>query len=323
MDFSYPHPQLYFDVKGDDGKLGHRGSGSVPTAMMMKNMHVGWSRESIKPGDQVTITCNPHKEAGAHVCLCKELVIDGKKLPNSAADRVRTKNSRGYPSKKESNLTREVQHEKSGWFHRRDLSSAGFLRGLCWLRHPESSAAAKSGSSAPFDPHDISGVWYRVAGFSFSNVPNVQPGLPRTIEGGRGRGTNLVEAPFTPAGKAAFDKNKPGYGPRASPPAFGNDPMGTCDPLGIPRQLNAEVGSSHQTWEIQMTKDRMFQFFQWHHDWREVWTDGRSLPKTDDLSRSGTATRWAIGTATPSWWIRSASMTGPGSTSSVMRTPSR
>jgi len=49
--------------------------------MMMKNMHVGWSRESIKAGDQVTITCNPHKQAGANVCLCKELVINGKKLP--------------------------------------------------------------------------------------------------------------------------------------------------------------------------------------------------------------------------------------------------
>jgi hypothetical protein len=148
----------------------------------------------------------------------------------------------------------------------------------------QSPSAAKAGTEAPFDPHDISGVWYRVSPIqTFGNVPNIQPGLPRSIEGGRGRGTNWVEAPFTPAGKAAYDNNKPGYGPRASPPAFGNDPMGTCDPLGIPRNLNAEVGSSHQTWEIVMTKDRMLQFFQWHHDWREVWTDGRSLPKADDI----------------------------------------
>ena len=79
--FAYPHPQLYFDVKDESGNVQHWGSEFGPTAMMMKNMKVGWSRESIKPGDQVTITCNPHKQAGANVCLCKELVINGKKLP--------------------------------------------------------------------------------------------------------------------------------------------------------------------------------------------------------------------------------------------------
>src|SRR5579883_3450345 len=93
------------------------------------------------------------------------------------------------------------------------------------------SAQTAGSGAAPFDPHDISGVWYRVSPIqTFGNVPNIQPGLPQSIEGGRGRGGNWVEAPFTPAGKAAYDKNKPGYGPRASPPAFGNDPMGTCDP---------------------------------------------------------------------------------------------
>jgi hypothetical protein len=79
--FAYPHPQLYFDVKDESGNVQHWGSEFGPTPMMMKNMKVGWSRESIKPGDQVTITCNPHKQAGANVCLCKELVINGKKLP--------------------------------------------------------------------------------------------------------------------------------------------------------------------------------------------------------------------------------------------------
>jgi hypothetical protein len=146
------------------------------------------------------------------------------------------------------------------------------------------AAAAKAEAAAAFDPHDISGVWYRITPIqAFSNVYNVQPDLPPNLAGARGRGTVFAEAPFTPAGKAALGKNKPGYGPRVVPPAFGNDPMGTCDPLGIPRNLNAEVGSSHTTWQIVQTPDRMFQFFQWHHDYRVVWADGRSLPKTDDL----------------------------------------
>lgn len=149
----------------------------------------------------------------------------------------------------------------------------------------QSAQPAKAKDGAAFDPHDLSGVWYRTSPIqTFSNVNNVQPGLAGGEgRGGPGRGMVFEEAPFTPAGKAAYDKNKPGYGPRASPPAFGNDPMGTCDPLGVPRILNAEVGSSHQTWEIVQTKDRMFQFFEWHHDWREVWSDGRPLPKIDDL----------------------------------------
>lgn len=140
-------------------------------------------------------------------------------------------------------------------------------------------AAAKAGDKAAVDPHDLSGVWLRVSPFqTFGNVNNRQPGL-----GNAGR-TALVfqEAPLTPAGKAAYEKNKPGYGPRATPPAFGNDPMGTCDPLGIPRLLNDEYASG-RFWEIVQTKDRMFQFFLARHGWREVWTDGRQLPKTDDL----------------------------------------
>jgi hypothetical protein len=145
-------------------------------------------------------------------------------------------------------------------------------------------AAAKAKEMAAFDPHDISGVWYRVSPIqTFSNVNNVQPDLPPNLAGARGRGTVFEEAPFTPAGKAALEKKKPGYGPRVVPPAFGNDPMGTCDPLGIPRNLNAEVGSSHTTWQIVQTADRMFQYFQWHHDYRVVWADGRSLPTTDDF----------------------------------------
>jgi len=82
------------------------------------------------------------------------------------------------------------------------LAGAVVFSSVMLAQTAEPSAAAKSGSSAPFDPHDISGVWYRTSPIqTFSAVPNVQPGLPRTIEGGRGRGANLVEAPFTPPGR--------------------------------------------------------------------------------------------------------------------------
>jgi hypothetical protein len=78
--FSYPHPQLYFDVTGADGKVVHWGTEWGPTPLMLKNMNVGWTRESIKPGDKVDVVCNPHKVATATACLMKELTVNGTKM---------------------------------------------------------------------------------------------------------------------------------------------------------------------------------------------------------------------------------------------------
>ena len=82
--YSYPHPQLYFDVTDESGKVQHWGSEFGPTPLMMKNLNIGWSRKSIKPGDTVKMTCNPHKVPGATACLVKELIINGKLMPLNA-----------------------------------------------------------------------------------------------------------------------------------------------------------------------------------------------------------------------------------------------
>jgi hypothetical protein len=76
--YGYPHPQVYFDVKKADGKVEKWGSEFGPTPLMMRNFKVGWSRDSIKPGDQIQITCAPHKEPGATACLAREMHINGK-----------------------------------------------------------------------------------------------------------------------------------------------------------------------------------------------------------------------------------------------------
>lgn len=140
-------------------------------------------------------------------------------------------------------------------------------------------------SAGEFDRRDLSGHWNRTSRFqTFSNV-----------NAGQGPAQGTAEAPLTAEGKARFEANKPGYGPRATPPALGNDPMGTCDPLGIPRLLNTEVINPHQTMEIVQIPGRMIQFFEWHHDWREVFADGRALPAADDveITWNGTSVgRW-------------------------------
>jgi len=79
-DFAYPHPQIYFDVKDANGNVQHWAAELLPAPIMMRNLHVGWSKESIKPGDQLVLTCNPSK-AGTNVCLTRKMVINGKDMP--------------------------------------------------------------------------------------------------------------------------------------------------------------------------------------------------------------------------------------------------
>ena len=109
-------------------------------------------------------------------------------------------------------------------------------------------------STEPFDPHDFNGIWWRTGGTREFN----------TQKGG--------EPQLTPEGKKRFEANKPGYGPRAVPPALGNDPLGDCNPDGLPRMLmfNRPV-------EFIQLPNRLIQLFQYHGARREIWIDGRKL----------------------------------------------
>jgi hypothetical protein len=133
--------------------------------------------------------------------------------------------------------------------------------------------AASAAAQTQFDARDLSGHWDRSSSIeSFANTPGGTRG--NELPGSR-------EPPFTPAGRAAFDANKPGYGPRRAMKR--NDPMGRCEPLGLVRNLVAEIVAPHATFEIVQTPTRIVQFFEYRHDWREVWLDGRSLPAGDAL----------------------------------------
>ena len=121
------------------------------------------------------------------------------------------------------------------------------------------SSPRRAAAQPRFDARDFSGHWDRSSPLeSFANTPggtraNEQPGAR--------------EAPFTPAGRAAFDANKPGYGPRRAMQR--NDPMGRCEPLGLVRNLVAEIVAPHATFEIVQTPTRILQIFEYRHDWRE------------------------------------------------------
>ena len=113
------------------------------------------------------------------------------------------------------------------------------------------------------DPHDLSGVWTRATG----------------------SGSLGNDVKMTPAGEAKFMANKPSFGPRMVPPALGNDPMGHCDPLGLVRNIILEVAG--RSFEFAQMNDRVIQFYEWAHQYRTIWTDGRAFPKDPELRWNG------------------------------------
>jgi len=129
----------------------------------------------------------------------------------------------------------------------------------------QQSGTAKSGDSAPADPHDLSGMWE-----FFNSVPG--QGIYAT--------PSKEHPPMTPWAKAKYDEAKPGYGPKAQ--AGGNDPILKCNPTGIPRILFFP-----QPFEVVQNPDRVFMFFERDHAWRQIWTDGRSHPKDPDPTWMG------------------------------------
>lgn len=122
--------------------------------------------------------------------------------------------------------------------------------------------------------------------------PNPDPGGPapaRDIFGSWAG--NLVSKrgqvpPLTPLGQkldsAILSEPKVGTG-------NSNDPMNTCDPLGIPRNLVFETrGIAFAT----MSTDRIAVLHQYQRIWRYVWMDGKhELPKKID-TKDGVPSRW-------------------------------
>src|SRR5262245_177292 len=116
-------------------------------------------------------------------------------------------------------------------------------------------------------PPDLSGVWL---------------GPATTLE---------PTAPMTARGQALFDAAKPLFGPRSVPVADSNDPVTTCDPQGFPRIIL--LRSPLSALELVQTPDRVFQLFQYQRIYREIWTDGRSLPgDVSGANRQSPDPRW-------------------------------
>jgi hypothetical protein len=78
--------------------------------------------------------------------------------------------------------------------------------------------------------------------------------------------------PMTDLGKKLAALNHPN---QAVNVADSNDPLNHCDPLGFPRNAVFEVRGL----SIGAMPNRVLILSQYQRAWREVWTDGRALPK--------------------------------------------
>jgi hypothetical protein len=119
--------------------------------------------------------------------------------------------------------------------------------------------AKGSGGAAP--EHDLSGTW-------------LGPGEPQLT---------IQIPPLTPEGQAKFKQNIPDPFSKAS-----NDPWKTCDTFGMPRVVNNEVLNIG----FATMPGRIIILENYGRIWREVWMDGRKLPKDPGGRESDFSSRW-------------------------------
>jgi hypothetical protein len=130
---------------------------------------------------------------------------------------------------------------------------------------------AKEGSAAPagVPRHDISGTWTPEKEGS-----GIAGGGPYSAPS-----DGKHEPPYTAAAREKMKDYRPGNGMYQNPPPLINDPAVIyCDPQGMPRVDLYELRDTH----IFHEQAKTFILYQYEHLWREIWTDGRTLPKNPE-----------------------------------------
>jgi hypothetical protein len=106
-----------------------------------------------------------------------------------------------------------------------------------------------TGTGGPAPRQDLTGFWAGLVGARLNAVP-----------------------PMTPWGQEQFHANK---NQAQYPVGESNDPIKTCDPLGFPRDVLFETRGI----AFAQMPGKVLELFQYNRAWREIWTDGRELPK--------------------------------------------
>jgi hypothetical protein len=77
FDFNNPHVLLYFDVKDGGGRIVEWVAETGSPNMMRRG---GWTRNSVKPGDQIEVSGHPAKDGSPTMRFVKIVLSDGREL---------------------------------------------------------------------------------------------------------------------------------------------------------------------------------------------------------------------------------------------------
>jgi hypothetical protein len=109
--------------------------------------------------------------------------------------------------------------------------------------------ASATGSGGPAPRQDLTGFWTGLISAKLNPVP-----------------------PMTPWGQEQFRSHK---SHSQYSEAESNDPMKYCDPMGFPRDMLYD----NRGFAFAPMPGKILQAFQFNRVWREIWTDGRELPR--------------------------------------------
>jgi hypothetical protein len=82
FEWGNPHNQIYFDSTDEKGNVVHWVTSTEPPAVMSEK---GWTRHSLKPGDQITAYVFAAKNGAPVGNLQKVIFADGKELSGMGA----------------------------------------------------------------------------------------------------------------------------------------------------------------------------------------------------------------------------------------------
>ena len=127
------------------------------------------------------------------------------------------------------------------------------LSSLTFARKTDQGGGAGSSVTPAALAHDLAGIW-----LMDTDAYHKDPAYG-----------SLKATPMTPWGQERFKANagKPGY----------DDPTFHCDPPGLPR-----IALGQAPFEIIQRPERIFILYEDFYEHRQIWTDGRELPRDPD-----------------------------------------
>jgi hypothetical protein len=153
-----------------------------------------------------------------------------------------------------------------GGGQRQQAPTASELKVVDGWGQPVKDPLAGGKTPGPAPRHDMSGTWEPANGPGAGIQANGPVSMPSD---------GVHEPPYTGPGKQSYDSHKALFGYRNVAPSLSNDPRNKCDPLGFPR---ADFYQLRHT-QILQNANTVYVLYQYDRRWREIWTDGRELPK--------------------------------------------